>query len=147
MRRFLLITEGTGGIEQHDSRTVRSQRDPSSKGRKTTEGIAGDHRRTADPLAHIGHQLIAPQGTPVIQTRRLGTSAEAQQINRMHGVGLGQHGNVVTPVIGGCSEPMHQQKRRAIGAVLLGMLLHRVHGVAEMAPGDAIHSRLRGTRC
>ena len=42
---------------------------------------------------------------------------------------------------------MHQQKRRAIGAVLLGMLLHRVHGVAEMAPGDAIHSRLRGTRC
>jgi hypothetical protein len=34
-----------------------------------------------------------------------------------------------------------------IGAVLLGMLLHRVYGVAEMAPCDAIHSRLRGTRC
>lgn len=65
----------------------------------------------------------------------------------MHGMGLGQHGNVVAPVIGGCPEPMHQQKRRMIGAVLLGMLLHRVHGVAEMAPGDAIHSRLRGTRC
>ena len=65
----------------------------------------------------------------------------------MHGMGLGQHGNVVAPVIGGCPEAMHQQKRRMIGAVLLGMLLHRVHGVAEMAPGDAIHSRLRGTRC
>ena len=35
----------------------------------------------------------------------------------------------------------------AIAAVLLGMLLHRVHGMAEMAPGDAIHNRLRGTRC
>ena len=120
---------------------------PRQQGPQTTEGIAGDHRRTANPLAHIGHQLIAPKGTPVIQTRRLGTSAEAQQINRMHGVGLGQHGNVVAPVIGGCPETMHQKKRRMIGAVLLGMLLHRVHGVAEMAPGDAIHSRLRRTRC
>ena len=45
------------------------------------------------------------------------------------------------------SEPMNQQKRRTIAAVLFGMLLHRVHGMAEMAPGDAIHSRLRGTRC
>ena len=129
------------------SRTVRSQSGPGSKGRKTTEGITRDHRRTADPLAHIRHQLIAPQGTPVIQTCRLGTSAEAQQINRMHGMGLGQHGNVVAPVIGGGTEPMHQQKRRMIAAVLLGMLLHRVHGMAEMAPSDAIHSPLRGTRC
>ena len=62
-------------------------------------------------------------------------------------MGLGQHGNVVTPMIGGCPEPMHQQKGRMVAAVLIGMLLHRVHGVAEMAPGDAIHSRLRGTRC
>ena len=147
MRRFLLITEGTGGIEQDNPRAVRSQCGPGSKGRESTEGIAGDHRRTADPLAHIGHQLIAPQGTAVVQACWLGTSAEAQQVNRMHGMGLGQHGNVVAPVIGGCPEPMNQQKGRKISTVLLGMLLHRVHGVAEMAPGDAIHSRLRGTRC
>jgi hypothetical protein len=108
LRRFLLITEGTRGIEQHNSRTVRSQRGPSGKGRKPTKRITSDDRRTADPLAHIGHQLIAPQGTPVIQARRLGTPAEAQQINCMHGMGLGQHGNVVAPVIGGCSEPVHQ---------------------------------------
>jgi hypothetical protein len=42
---------------------------------------------------------------------------------------------------------MHQQKGWTIGHVLLRMLLHRVHGVAEMAPGDAIHSQLQGTRC
>jgi len=53
----------------------------------------------------------------------------------------------VAPVIGGGPEPVHQQKGWTIGTVLLGKLLHRVHGVAEMAPGDAIHSRLRGTRC
>jgi hypothetical protein len=42
---------------------------------------------------------------------------------------------------------MHQQKGWTISTVLLGVLLHRVHGVAEMAPGDAIHSRLQGARC
>ena len=65
----------------------------------------------------------------------------------MHGMALSQHGNVVAPVIGGCPEAMHQQKGWTIGTVLLGTLLDRVHSVAEMAPGDAIHSRLRGTRC
>ena len=65
----------------------------------------------------------------------------------MHGMALGQYGNVVAPVISGCPKPMHQQKGWTIGTVLIGMLLHRVHGMAEMAPSDAIHSRLRGTRC
>ena len=42
---------------------------------------------------------------------------------------------------------MNQQQRRAIGSVLIRVLLNRVHGMAEMAPGDAIHSQIQVARC
>ena len=42
---------------------------------------------------------------------------------------------------------MNQQQGRAIGSILIRMLLNRVHGMTEMAPGDAIHSQRQVARC
>ena len=52
-----------------------------------------------DALAHIGHQLIPPEGTAVGQARRLGAAAEPEQVQSMHVVAAGENRNVVTPVV------------------------------------------------
>ena len=57
----------------------------------------------------------------------------------MHGMGSGEHREVVPPVIGGRPKAMDQQQRRRIGKVLLGLLMHRVDGVSEVAPAVGIH--------
>jgi hypothetical protein len=36
---------------------------------------------------------------------------------------------------------MHQQQRRIFGIRSIRAIHHRMHGMAEMAPGDALHSR------
>ena len=65
----------------------------------------------------------------------------------MNRVAFGQHWDVVTPVICRCTKSMHQQDCRAIGPVLIRVLLNRVHGMTEVAPGDAIHSQSQVARC
>ena len=51
------------------------------------------------------------------------------------------------PMVGGGTEAMDLQQCRATGMVLIRVLLNCMHGMAEMGPGDAIHSQQRGTRC
>jgi len=42
---------------------------------------------------------------------------------------------------------MNQQQCRALGSILIRVLLNRVHGMAKMAPVDAIHSQPQLARC
>ena len=112
--RLLFITKGTGRIEQHHTGTVLLELCTSRQGSEAAEGIAGNHRGTSDALPHIGHQLVAPEGTAICQLRWLGAASKAQQVDRVHGMGFGQHWNVVAPVIGGRPKAMDQQQRRAI---------------------------------
>ena len=65
----------------------------------------------------------------------------------MHGMGFGQHGNVVSPVVGGRPKTMNQQQRRTITAVLLGLLMDRVDGMSEVAPAVGVHNEGREARC
>ena len=119
---------------------------PGGEGGESPQGITSNHRRTTNPLTHVGHKLIAPQGAPIVQLCRLGTPTESQQIDGVHGMGLSQHGNVVPPVICGGPEPMHQQKGRAISKGVR-LLLHRMNGVAEMVPGRGLHNVEQEPRC
>ena len=95
----MLIAEWAGCIEQNHTGALPFQGRSRRKSRESSEGIPGDHRRTTDALAHIGHQLIPPESAAVGQARWLGTAAEPEQIQGMHIMAAGQNGNVVTPVI------------------------------------------------
>ena len=145
--RLLFITEGTGRIEQHHTSAVLLERCTSRQGSKAPEGIAGNHRGTSDALPHIGHQLVAPEGAAIGQLGWLGTAAKTQQVDRVHGMGFGQHGNVVSPVVGGRPKTMNQQQRRTITAVLLGLLMDRVDSMSEVAPAVGVHNEEREARC
>jgi hypothetical protein len=51
-------------------------------------------------------------------------------------------------MIGGCPKAMDQQKGRLIkGNRLIRLLTHRMHGVAEMAPGADLHDDRQEERC
>ena len=145
--RLLFITEGTGRIEQHHTGTVLLELCTGSQGSETAEGITGNHRGTSDPFLHVSQQLVAPEGTAICQLRWLGTASKAQQVDRVHGMGFGQHGNVVSPVVGGRPKTMHQQQRRTIATVLLGLLMDRVDSVSEVAPAVGVHNEGREGRC
>ena len=83
---------------------------------------------------------IRDRSTAIVEAGRLGTATKAKQIDRVDRMGAGQHGNVVSPMIGGCSEAVDQQKRRAIGGDrLIRLLTYRMHGMAEMDPGADLH--------
>ena len=82
---------------------------------------------------HIGGQLVAPEGAAVGKLGRLGAATKAQQVDGVHLMALGQHGNVVAPVVRGSTKAMHQQDRRALG--LSRRRCDGVHWMAGVAPG------------
>ena len=130
------------------SSTVLTKSSASSEGCKAPKGVTHDHRRTLNPLVHIGHELITPEGTAIVEAGRLGTATKAKQINRVDRMAAGQHGNVMSPMIGGCSKAVDQQKSREIGGDrLIRLLTHRMHGMAEMAPGADLHDDVQEERC
>jgi hypothetical protein len=97
---------------------------------------------------HIGHELITPKGTAIAEAGWLGTTTKPEQIDGVDLMASGQHRNVVPPMIGGCPKAMDQQKCRLIrGNRLIRLLAHRMHGMAEMAPGADLHDDRQEERC
>ena len=112
--RLLLIAERTSRIQQNHSRAVVLQGGTGGQCGKASQGITGNHRGTTDPFMDVSHKLVAPEAASVGQSLRLGTASKAQQVQGVHLIAGRQSWNVVSPVIGGRTESVHQQHRGLI---------------------------------
>jgi hypothetical protein len=144
----LFVTEGASCVEQHHTGAVVTKCRTRCKGCESPKGVTRDHRWATNPLMHIGHELITPEGTAVLKVGGLSTPTKTEQIDRVDRVAAGQHWNVVSPMVRGGSKAMDQQKSRTIGwDRLIRFLTHRMDGMAEMAPGTDLHNNRQVARC
>ena len=131
---ILLLAEGAGGIEQHHPGGLIAQGGGGRQGGVAAEGVSHQHGRAADLFGHVGHQLVAPEGTAVGQPFRFGTAAETEQVNGMHFMPRRQGRDVVAPVVGGGAETMHQQNGGPLRP--LGRRPQGMDGMAVVGPAD-----------
>ena len=144
----MFVTEGARCVEQHHTSAVLTKGRTRCKGCESPKGVTGDNRWSPNPLMHVGHELVTPEGTAVLKSGGLGTPTKTEQIDRVDRMTAGQHGDVVPPMVGGGSKAVDQQKSGTIGGDrLIRFLRHRMDGMAEMAPGTDLHNKRQVARC
>ena len=102
---------------------------------------------------HIGHELITPKSTAIVEAGRLGTATKTKQIDGMNLMRACQYWDVVAPVIGGSPKTMHKQHSRPLEMTRLWIRpnTETMHGMTlELPPGLlglAHHNFCFGRRC
>ena len=79
----------------------------------------------------IGQELVAPEASSVWLSLRLGAAAKAEQVEGVHLIALGQHREVVAPMVRGGSKTVNQQNSRSLLGITSG---DAMNGAAAKSP-------------